>query len=221
MDPAVWIQWMEDGVIGKRSQRVPRLVAVEFSQNIENVTILGQVLEEPTVRGQLVELTPAMKIHVLSIQWMVAGDIGEPGLNVIRPVVEEPVPGADLVIIQYQPMEAESVRAIINKSRLVRLNFVQWMEGGVPGQAMVHVLSPVVLESSQEPGSVTILNQVLEEQLVWVPQSGPSNVILTHVQNQNRNRKVNLILSHTLHLTLDLILCLTLNLTLRLILDLQ
>merc|ERR1719431_1217468 len=86
------------------------------------------------------------------------------------------------------------------------LNFVQWMEGGVPGRAMVHVLSPVVLESSQELGSVTILNQVLEEQLVWVPQSGPSNVILTHVQSQNLNRKVNpcLTLSHTLRLTLDL-----------------
>jgi len=206
MDLAVWIQWTEHGVTGKRSQLVPRRVAVEFSQNIENVTILGQVLEERTVWGQLVELIPAMNIHVLSIQWMVDGDYGDPGLSVIRPVVEEPVQGADLVIIQYQPMEAGSVRDTINKSRLVRLNFVQWMEGGVPGRAMVHVLSPVVLESSQELGSVTILNQVLEEQLVWVPQSGPSNVILTHVQSQNRNRKVNpcLTLSHTLRLTLDL-----------------
>jgi len=115
MDPAVWSQWMEVGVIGKRSQRVPRLAVVEFSQNIENVTILGQVLEEQTVWGQQVELTHAMNILVLSIQWMVDGDCGAPGLNVIRPVVEEPVPGADLVIIQYQQMEAGSVRDIINK----------------------------------------------------------------------------------------------------------
>jgi len=87
------------------------------------------------------------------------------------------------------------------------------MEAGVPGRAMVHVLSHAVLESSLEPGSVTILNQVLEEQLVWVPQSGPSNVILTHVQSQIRNRKVNpsLTLSLTLSLTQDLTLDLTLD----------
>merc|ERR1712112_53663 len=162
MDPAVSHQWTEVGVSGRRSLPVPRPVVAECSLNIESVTIPGPVWGGPTVWGQPVGPTHAMNMHALSTLWTVDGDTGEPGLSVTRPVVEGAVAGADRVTTQYQPMEGGSVWGIISRSRLARLNSVQLMEAGVPGPAMAPVPSPVVVESSQEPGSVTILNLVLE-----------------------------------------------------------